>query len=202
MKKKVIAIILGILLIFGSAFGGYCLGAQVNSVSGADLSSALPQEDITKGADPGGEMSQTDIIAGGYSGAGMWDVAQKSWEEATPDSGPGAVMPINVTMVELMTNPRKYHGKLVRLKGVALVEFEHQALHMGFEDYKYHFGYQIWLEFKDKEFWEMEDLNGQPVIVEGRFDMNSHGHFGMYFGTLQDVTRFQLWSAYLIWEDD
>lgn len=108
---------------------------------------------------------------------------------------------IHVSMVELLAAPEKYDGKLVRVIGVGNLEFEGNYLSLSKEDREYHTFNAIWLELGERaiSYEEARAYNGKYVIVEGFFDKDDGGHFGMFHGTIKDINRYQLWE--MDWEE-
>ncbi|MBR2900757.1 MAG: helix-turn-helix transcriptional regulator [Clostridia bacterium] len=103
---------------------------------------------------------------------------------------------INVSMVQLLATPEKYDGKLVRVIGVGNLEFEDDSLSLNKEDYEHGTGSSIWLELGEKaiSYKEAKEYNGKYVIVEGFFDKDDRGHFGMFCGSIKDINRYDLWE--------
>lgn len=100
----------------------------------------------------------------------------------------------DVTMIELISNPQKYHNKLVRVIGVGNLEFEGNAIYLNKEDLQYRTKNRIWIELGERaiEYSEAKEYNGKYVIVEGYFNKNNNGHFGLFCGAIEDVSRYQL----------
>lgn len=100
-----------------------------------------------------------------------------------------------VTMVDLLSNPQKYDGKLIRVIGVGNLEFEGDCIALSKEDLKFDIGHQIWIELGERAipYSEAQTYNGKYVIVEGIFDMDDTGHMGMFQGAIKDVNRYDLW---------
>jgi hypothetical protein len=103
---------------------------------------------------------------------------------------------IELSMVQIIADPKRYHGKAVRVCGFLHVSFEHSAIYLSREDANYLItrnglwvsssvnardskGMGIRSEFFDRKY----------VLVEGIFDMESHGHLGAWPGTIRDVWR-------------
>lgn len=103
---------------------------------------------------------------------------------------------IDVSMVQLLTSPEKYDGKLVRVIGVGNLEFEANHLSLSKEDHTYNTGNSIWIELGEKaiSYEEAKKYNGKYVIVEGFFDKDDKGHFGMFCGAIKNISRYQLWE--------
>ena len=106
---------------------------------------------------------------------------------------------INVSLIALIANPEIYQGQLVRVTGVANLEFEGDAIYLSKECHKYGITKNaLWIE-PDYEVlgvtWdELKELNGQYVLIEGIFDKNITGHFGAYSGAITKITRYASWE--------
>lgn len=100
---------------------------------------------------------------------------------------------MRVSMIQLIANPEKYHGKKVEVKGVAQIDFEDTWVYLC-EDSWYHYSNEaIWLwigaEIVDNELWwhindelisqkeAIKKYRGKYVDILGVFDMDSKGHF-------------------------
>lgn len=94
-----------------------------------------------------------------------------------------------VSLYELLARPDVYHGKRVRVLGFVHFEFEGDALYPHREDYERGLptnGVRI-----TRPPGIADSLSDRYAIVEGTFDARSPG---LYSGTLNDVTRLQLWE--------
>ncbi len=102
-----------------------------------------------------------------------------------------------VSMVELLATPEKYHGKEVRVIGVGNIEFEGNCIALSEERLKCSDSC-IWVDLDDdvisKE--EAAQWNGKYVEVRGTFDMYDGGHYGMFSGSIQDITHYGPASYY------
>lgn len=103
-----------------------------------------------------------------------------------------------VTMIQLIANPEKYDGQLVRVIGVGNLEFEGNCISLSKEDLKYRTGNSIWIELGEKaiSYEEAKQYNGEYVIVEGIFDKDDCGHLNKFCGSIKNISRYELWDAY------
>ena len=106
---------------------------------------------------------------------------------------------IDVSLMDLICNPENYHGKLVRVIGVARIEFEGNGIWFTEEHYKYGiYKNSLWIELNYETLGasrkDLMEYNGKYVLMEGVFDKNKKGHMGMNSGTLKNVTRYMLWE--------
>ena len=104
--------------------------------------------------------------------------------------------PTNVTLVQLIANPEKFDGKLIRVIGFLRLEFEGNVLYLHREDYENSIlGNGIWIDVTPQIEKETKTINMHYVIMEGIFSAKEHGHMGMWSGVLKYIRRAQLWRA-------
>ena len=128
---------------------------------------------------------------------------------------------LDVSIIQLIANPEKYHGKMVRIDGVADIDHhglgalyltkycwynivQSNALFFGLgrkfvDDGLWITDEGIWLTvvddlvpLKDAE----EKYNGKYVLIEGTFDMNYKGKRQQHVGGIINITRFSLSTIY------
>ena len=103
----------------------------------------------------------------------------------------------SVSMIQLIANPEKYDGQRVRVIGVGNLEFEDCSLSLNKEDWKFSLGNQLWLGLSPAiSPAEAKQYNGEYVILEGTFDQHDHGHWGMFYGAIKNITRYEPWDVY------
>lgn len=100
----------------------------------------------------------------------------------------------NVSLIELLINPDRYHGQLIGVDGFVTLRFEHLALTFS-QELSYHYSSRnsIWLYF-DRDFLTEADwkrFNHRFVYIIGLFDKNSHGHLGAYPGTIKMIREIR-----------
>lgn len=102
----------------------------------------------------------------------------------------GAKMPTFVSMVQLLSNPERYDGKLVRVVGYVWIEPEGAAIYLHKEDKVNSLTKNaIQLSLPEGAVKDKKQLSGYYVLVEGVFDSNDAGHMGLYSGTLRSIQR-------------
>ena len=106
---------------------------------------------------------------------------------------------LDTSLIQLIANPDKYHGELVRVIGVVKIEFEGNQIFTSKEHYEYSISKNaLWINLNSdclgvsKE--ELKKYNGQYVLIEGIFDKNNTGHMGMNSGSINNISRFDLWE--------
>ena len=83
----------------------------------------------------------------------------------------GAEMPQDVSMVQLLSTPEKFDGKLVRVFGFLRLEFEGDALYFHREDDVQGLTRNgIWVDRTDAMERDANKLNSHYVLIEGVFD--------------------------------
>ena len=93
-------------------------------------------------------------------------------------------------MIQLISNPSAYNGKLIRVFGFARFEFEGTALYLHEEDYKQMLTRNgVWLSMAEKK-----ELDRKYALIEGVFNANNRGHLGLWSGSLEKVTRAVEWQ--------
>ena len=105
-----------------------------------------------------------------------------------------------VSIIQLISSPNKYHNKRVRIIGVAKLEFEGDTICLSKEDLKYSVTKNcLWLsiDFEDMEFSREEyhnlNVNGKYSLIEGVFNKNYLGHMGLNSGSINNISRFAPW---------
>ncbi len=171
-QKKIITIVVSVLVTLAVASGGF-LGIKLikNNLSQSN------RNDTSESDNPGAVDVDSD--------------RDDTRNPANPDA-------ISVSMLQLITTPEKYDGKLVRVIGVGTIEFEGNCISLSKEDWEYMAGNCIWLEFSElaTPYEEAVKYNGEYVIVEGIFDKDNRGHMGLFHGSIKQVSRYQLWKQH------
>ena len=103
------------------------------------------------------------------------------------------------SLVELIARPELFDGRRVRVIGFANFEFEGNGLYLSREDWRQNiFRNGIWIDppkgYERGSAPSPNRLNREYVIVEATFHGGRGGHFGMWSGTLDSVTRLDRWG--------
>lgn len=106
---------------------------------------------------------------------------------------------LEVSMIQLLANPSHYHGKRVRVVGVASLDFEANHLFLSKEHLKYSVQKNaLWINMDfnalKKSENEAEEYNGKYVLIEGTFNKDETGHMEMNSGGIDKITRYDLWE--------
>jgi hypothetical protein len=107
-----------------------------------------------------------------------------------------AEQPMNVTLVQLIANPEKFDGKLIRVIGFLEIEFEANVLYLHREDYENAIlGDGIWVDVTPEMTKNSKSLSKHYVLLEGIFSASERGHMDLWSGSLKNIRRVQLWKA-------
>ncbi len=90
------------------------------------------------------------------------------------------------SIVQILAHPDRYHGRTVLVQGYLRVEFEGTAIYLSKEDADYGMtcnAFSVVLSKKSAKY------DRKHVLLEGRFDKNCRGHYGMFQGTIDHITR-------------
>lgn len=104
----------------------------------------------------------------------------------------GACALYGVSLVELLANPERFHGRVVSVRGYVRLEFEGNAIYLSKESYEAGSRRDaLWLTLAAASPLAKPGATFGPryASVRGRFDAFDRGHFGMYSGALAEVTR-------------
>ena len=106
-----------------------------------------------------------------------------------------AAEPLDVSLVQLIANPKSYDGKVVRVIGFVRLEFEGNAIYLHQDDYKHGIPKNgLWIDVTDNMRKKKADFDQKYVLLEGTFDVNDTGHMGLWSGSIQKISRCQVWS--------
>lgn len=103
----------------------------------------------------------------------------------------------NISLVRLIATPEKYDGKTIQIIGYLNLEFEGNAVYLHQEDYEKSLSKNsFWVDFS-KEIKSKTDImkyNKKYVIIVGRFNLKSKGHMGMFGGSIENISRLDIWK--------
>lgn len=115
--------------------------------------------------------------------------------DPAPPPEPHANRITEVSMVQLIANPEKYHGQIVHVIGFVHLEFEGNVIYLHHEDFQYRLDKNGLCLSVTEEIWKERDkYNNEYVIVEGTFNAENHGHFGLNSGTIENIKEFRVWA--------
>ncbi|HEX8068651.1 MAG TPA: hypothetical protein VF546_01785 [Pyrinomonadaceae bacterium] len=116
---------------------------------------------------------------------------------ATPPAATPTVQaqrPLSVSLVQLIADPARYHGRLVRVVGFVSIRFEGKAVYLHEDDYRQRIAKNgLWLDLPGtKSGGEYAQYHERYALVEGVFDATLKGHGGAFSGALRRVRRMQV----------
>jgi hypothetical protein len=104
--------------------------------------------------------------------------------------------PTGISLIQLISKPDRYDGKVVRLEGFLRLEFEGNALYLHQEDDDHMLTKNaIWVDASADMIKRRNDLNKKYVLLEGTFDAKDHGHMGLFSGSLHKVKRADVFAS-------
>lgn len=96
---------------------------------------------------------------------------------------------LDISIINLIANPEKYHNKEVIISGYLNLQFEGTAIYIHKEDFDNGLRKNgLWVNFFNeikKE--ELSNAHGNYVMIRGLFDMERKGHWGLWSGTIKDI---------------
>jgi hypothetical protein len=102
--------------------------------------------------------------------------------------------PLDVSIVQLIANPKDYDGKVVRVIGFVKLDFEGDAVYLHKEDYKHGVSKNgLWIQVTDEIRKDRKKFDEKYVLVEGIFNARDTGHMGLFSGSIQKISRFEVW---------
>ncbi len=113
--------------------------------------------------------------------------------------------PITVSLIQLISNPEKYSGLLIRVSGFLHFRFEESALYLS-KDHADHLMTReaIWVNYAPSPRVQpsensLPDFDSSWVLLEGIFNYENtdgHGHFSLFTAEINDVTRIMQLTNY------
>ena len=109
-----------------------------------------------------------------------------------------AILPpdaLEVSLVQLIANPKDYDGKLVRVAGFLRLEFEGNAIYLHQDDYKHGiFKNGLWVDAREDYRKRASEFDQKYVELQGIFKANVEGHGNEWSGGIQRAYKFQVRS--------
>ncbi len=95
----------------------------------------------------------------------------------------------HVSLIQLIANPQQFDGKPIRVLAYLHLEYEGDALYLHRED----FDKKLWtnavsISLEDAQLRHAKKLSGGFVVVEGVYSAKDRGHFGMFSGSIGQVS--------------
>src|ERR1700674_1634580 len=104
---------------------------------------------------------------------------------------------ISVSLLQLIANPEKFAGRLVRVIGFLALEFEGNALYLHREDQECMIPANgIWVDVSPEIAEKRNALDVEYVLLEGIFDAQNKGHMSLWSGSITKIRRAELWPLH------
>jgi hypothetical protein len=115
---------------------------------------------------------------------------------ASPSLLPQAAVPLPVSIIELISRPKEFGGRLVVVRGMLDVDHHGYTLYLSHEDYLHALQENgIWFRPPGEMEKKIDALEGRYVIVVGEFSAQQReGFTGRQVGGLTAVRTCELWS--------
>jgi hypothetical protein len=101
----------------------------------------------------------------------------------------------DTSLIQLLANPDRFDKKSISTVGYLTVEFEDTAIYLSETEARYGmYCNGLWVSFSDNSLGLTtseiaERYNGKYVRITGTFNRDENGHFSMWSGTIQQVSR-------------
>jgi len=105
--------------------------------------------------------------------------------------------PTDVTLVQLIANPEKFDGRMIKVIGFFRFAFEGTVLYLHRQDYENAIlGNGIWVDVTPGMVKQcVTTLHMNYAIFEGVFSARQRGHMNIWSGTIKQVRRAELWQS-------
>ena len=103
------------------------------------------------------------------------------------NNSPGEAL--DVSIIQLISNPEKYDGKIIYVEGFIKIEFEGTALYLHQQDFEHRISKNaIWLNISREDLYGLiNECSEKYGSIIGLFKSEPKGHFGMFSGTITDI---------------
>lgn len=100
-----------------------------------------------------------------------------------------------VSLIQLIASPDRFDGRLVRVQGFGVIQYEAMGVFHSAEDADYgNTKDGIWLELDTEQVGRYRHASGREIIVEGIFSEGMKGHLSAWSGALTKVRRLEVLS--------
>ena len=126
----------------------------------------------------------------------LLNIGLVGWATAAQSKAVSNIQPKDVSMVQLIADPKRFDGQTVRVIGYLHLEFEGNAVYLHREDFERSILQNgIWIELTELQQKSSTKFNNGYVLVEGTFSASEKGHLDIWPGSLQRVSRLSNWSV-------
>lgn len=98
----------------------------------------------------------------------------------------------DISLIQLLSNPEKYHGKTVRVYGFATLESSKNRISYSKDSDAYLYDSISISLGESLNYEETAKYNGGYVRITGVFDMNDKSRGGIYRGSIKDISEYTL----------
>ncbi|MEP0365603.1 MAG: hypothetical protein ABJN36_08975 [Cyclobacteriaceae bacterium] len=111
-------------------------------------------------------------------------------DSATMENRESKIVVYSISLIKLIATPEKYHNKEVIVSGFLNLQFEGTAIYLHEDDCQNGLNKNgFWVNFSDNVTKEQLSISNQNyVTLRGTFDMERAGHFGLWSGTIKNIT--------------
>lgn len=99
-----------------------------------------------------------------------------------------AADPVDVSMIQLLATPERFHGRVVRVQGFLKLEWEGDALYLHRTDFDQAI-FRNAVGVTRSSAFVGKELSDGYVLIEGQFDAKETGHLGAFSGSIKNITR-------------
>lgn len=102
----------------------------------------------------------------------------------------------NTSLVEVLANPKKFHGKTIKFHGVVNIAFEENAVYLS-KEHRVHkvTSCGLWLELTPEISEKIKWSDGMYCYIEGVFDASNNGHMGLWRGSVSKISMVAVYEA-------
>jgi hypothetical protein len=114
-----------------------------------------------------------------------------------PGDHPSSAQPqlLDVSLLQLIATPERFHRKRVRVIGFLHQEYEGNGLYLHKEDYVQGMTRNgVWINVTECG-TSVKPVNDQYVIVEAEFNADKKGRHSMWSASINHVTRCEEWRS-------
>jgi hypothetical protein len=139
-------------------------------------------------------MHKVSSLAAIFGWYGLAVLALLLTTPSAPNSHQGvtSTTPEVVSLLQILANPRVWHGRRVRLAGFVNLEFEGDALYLSREDFDQAlYPNSLWINVPDILVGPNHpDTHRGYAMIEGTINSDDHGHMGLWPASLDSITAF------------
>lgn len=98
------------------------------------------------------------------------------------------------SLVSVVANPQRFGGRNIQVVGFVTLRFEENVLYLSREAAEVgDSSSAVWLDVASLTLSRPQDYDRHYVLLAGRFNAENRGHFGMFAGTIESISRLERW---------